>query len=200
MKTKLLLTAALLIGLSTVAQAIPITGTVRQSGQVTLNTMSLATATSATFTNPAASVEDGTGSFLGTETIGGPDVTWMNFSWAALPGPQVNNLWSFTRGTLTYSFDLSSITNVTRIDATDLLLKGLGTLRITGVGSTFDPTPANWSFTITDTSAGTAGTFDFGFADSNTATLTSVPDEGMTVLLLGLVLSGLALVRRRLKA
>jgi hypothetical protein len=191
---KQLLIGLLAIGTGLTASAIPITGTIRMDGEVTLDSQNLATANSATFVNPAAAVNSGTGTFTGTESPGGvPDVNWANFSWNPSTAP-VNDLWSFVRGGWTYTFDLGSISSVTRIGSTFLLISGVGTLDIVGAGDPYSPTAANWSFTITDTSGGTSGSFIFGFADSNT----SVPDGGLTVGLLGIAFTGLALIRRKI--
>ena len=73
-------------------------------------------------------------------------------------------------------------------------MTGSGTVSITGAGSPFETTAANWSFTITDTSGGSSGSFIFGFAQSDTA----VPDGGITVALLGAALTGLSLIKRKL--
>ncbi len=177
------------------ASAIPISGTVRMSGDVTLDTQSLNTATKASFVNPAGSVSAGTGSYLGTA---GASVNFANFTFFPLASQStpVNPLWSFVSGGLTYSFNLANINNVSLNDDTFLTMTGSGTVTITGPGSPFDTTAANWSFTITDTSGGSSGSFIFGFAQSDTA----VPDGGMTVMLLGAALTGLSLIKRKLVA
>lgn len=54
-------------------------------------------------------------------------------------------LWSFTVKGRTYSFHLLSVT-VNKRTATDLVINARGTLRITGKGVTFDPTPGEWNF------------------------------------------------------
>jgi hypothetical protein len=171
------------------ADAAQITGTIRMDGAVTLDTQDLATANSATFSNPAASVSSGTGSYTGVTT--GTAVNWKNFSWNPASTP-VDDLWSFSFGGKDYTFDLQTITSVNRIDSSDLIIKGLGTVGITG----FDSTTANWSFSITDTSEGKSGSFTFGFSDSNTAVAT--PDGGATAMLLGAGFLGLAGLRRKL--
>jgi|ERR1035437_2836186 hypothetical protein len=184
---KYLTSAAFALAVTASVQATQISGTIRQSGDVTLDTQDLATANGATAFANVNVAGTPTGDF---STTGGSLVVWKPFTWVPSSAPVVS-LWSFASGGKNYSFDLASITGVTRTDSTELLITGLGTVNI----STFDPTPANWSFTITDTSGGVSGSFVFGFADSNTATL---PDGGMTVMLLGAALSGLALIRRKL--
>ncbi len=182
-----------LIGLS--ASAIPISGTVRMSGDVTLDSQTLSASTKASFVNPAGSVSSGTGSYVGTT---GASVNFANFTYfpVASASTPVNPLWSFVSGGLTYSFSLLNISSVTFVDDTFLLIQGNGNVDITGAGSLYDETAANWSFTITDTSGGSSGSFVFGFADSNTA----APDGGTTVMLLGAALTGLGLIKRKLAA
>lgn len=193
MNKKLILTlaAGALFGLQQ-TYALPITGTIRMSGDVTLDTQDLQTATSASFVNPAATVTSGTDSYAGTA---GSSVDWNDFGFDPSTAP-VDDLWSFVFGGSTYTFDLDSITDVERdtlpSGADFLLISGLGTVAISG--GLYTPTHANWSFTITDTSGGTSGSFVFGFADSNTA----IPDGGATAMLLGLGVLGMATLRRKL--
>jgi len=184
-----------LIGLS--ASAVPITGTVRMSGNVTLDSQNLASATTASFNNAgggAGNVSSGTGAFAGTANAG-VNFTGFKFAPLASQSTPVNPLWSFVSGGLTYTFALNNISDegVSSVGGNQfLIIDGTGTLNISGGG--FDATPANWSFTVTDTSGGTSGSFIFGFAQSDTST----PDGGMTVMMLGVALTGLGLIKRKL--
>lgn len=190
---------AALVGFSTSMQAVPITGTVHMSGVVTFDTADLATATSATFSNPAGLVSSGTGSYAAPAVLPGQTVNFFPFTFAAT-GPQVvAPLWSFLDAVngWTYSFNLANITAITRTDSTDLNIAGLGTVTITGPGSTYDTTGANWAFTVSDTSGGKSGDFVFGFSSSDTA---AVPDGGTTMILFGAALTGLGLLRKKLMA
>lgn len=168
-------------------QATLITGTVRMSGDVTLDTQSLATATGASLFSAVTVVGSPTGSYVGTA---GQSVTWKAFSWNPSTAP-VGELWKFSYLGNDYTFDLGSITSVSQ-SVDSLLITGVGTVNITG--GAFEATPANWTFQITDSSGGTGGSFVFGFSDSNTA----IPDGGTTAMLLGSALSGLALLRKKL--
>jgi hypothetical protein len=184
------------IGLITLsASAIPINGTVRMSGDVTLDSQSLNSATKASFVNPAGTVSSGTGSYA---TTAGASVNFNNFTFFPLASQStpVNPLWSFVSGGFTYSFSLANIGSESVTANEFLTMTGTGTVSITGAGSPFDSTVANWSFTITDTSGGNSGSFVFGFAQSDT----SVPDGGMTIMLLGAALTGLSLIKRKLVA
>jgi hypothetical protein len=168
------------------AQATPISGTIDMSGDVTLNSESLATATAATSFS-AVSVSSGTASFAGTS---GAPVTFNPFTFGSVGSENVSPLWSFTVDSAAYSFNLADISS---IDATTTFLQIVGG-GIVNVGG--DMQAANWTFTITDSSGGNSGSFIFGFADSNTAI--GVPDGGTTVILLGATLSGLCLIRKKL--
>jgi hypothetical protein len=54
-------------------------------------------------------------------------------------------LWTFTAKGKTYSFNLISLT-VKKRTATELVINARGTLRVTGKGIVFDPTPGEWTF------------------------------------------------------
>lgn len=174
------------------ASAIPITGSVDMSGTVFLNNMNLGSATAATAFSGVTVGGVPTGSFAGTA---GSSVTWNPFGWNPATTP-VTPLWSFVFGAFTYSFDLASVSVVSQSNFF-LNLVGVGTLRITGAGSPFDPTTAQWSFTISNPTGGAHANFAFTFANSQT----SVPEGGSTAALLGF--AGLTLMaaeglRRRL--
>jgi hypothetical protein len=180
------------------AHADLINGTIQMSGGVTFNSQNLASATTASFGTPAGVVQVGTGSFAAVT----PLVTTVNFQGFNFAGafPQtepISQLWSFTSGGLLYSFDLAQINSATvsnKGQSQFLDIEGTGLVDITGAGSPYTATPATWSFTVTDSSGGTSGSFIFGFSDSNT----SIPDGGMTVMMLGAALTGLGLIKRKL--
>ena len=182
--------AAGLLSLAINTSAIPITGSVDINGVATLNSTSLATATAATAFPSAEVILTPTGAFAGTV---GSAVTFTPFGWMPATTP-VNPLWTFVSGGRTYSFELASVA-VENQGAAFLNLTGQGTLSITGGGSPYDPTPGNWTFTIT--TSGDNGTFDFGFVSSN-CSVPGVPDGGLTVALLSSALVGVAGLRRKL--
>jgi hypothetical protein len=199
MKNKCLVVGAVVafVAFTATVQAIPITGSINfQGGTATLNSPSVTTATAITAFGGAPTVATAlgvapTGSFTGT---GGTAVTFVptgfTFSPGLSPNP-VNPLWSFVFGGNTYSFSLSSVTSSVGVGPS-LNLAGAGTLSISG--GVFTPTAATWTFSTTGTGPDT-----FGFVAGNTSVPT-VPDGGMTVILLGIALSGLCLFRKKMMA
>ncbi|HNZ76851.1 MAG TPA: VPDSG-CTERM sorting domain-containing protein [Verrucomicrobiota bacterium] len=173
-------------GLAISAHAVKITGEINMAGSVTLDSSWLGTANGVTGFGPVVVGVAPTGDFAGTA---GASVSWSTFSWNP-PSTPVIPLWTFTSGPLTYSFDLLSL-SVAQQDNSFLNLIGWGTLKITG----FEDTVGTWSFTIPNAGGGRHANFDFTFANSQNAV---VPDGGMTAMLLGAALSGLALLRRKL--
>ena len=181
---KFLASAAMIIGLAVTAQATSISGSVDMAGTATLNNMALGSASAASLFTGVTVGGTPTGNFAGTF---GSSVVWTAFSWPSVV--TVSPLWTFVSGGNTFSFDLTAVSVVTQ-NNTFLNLLGFGVLKETG----FDNTSGSWSFTISNPSGGPHANFAFTFANSQTAT---VPDGGMTVILLGATLSGLALLRSR---
>jgi hypothetical protein len=177
------------------AGAIPITGTVDMSGTAFLNNAALGSATATTGYSAVTVGGSPTGSFAGTF---GDSVTWRIFGWNPSTTP-VTPLWTYHDvGTgFNYAFNLTSVT-VKGQDNFFLNLLGTGTLFVTGPGSPYDAagTSGVWSFTISNPTGGPHATFDFTFANSQTA----VPDSGSAVALLGIALAGIEGVRRALRA
>jgi hypothetical protein len=103
--------------------------------------------------------------------------------------PGAIRIWRFDIGSTAYWFDLGSIQSVSQgydVHGNSFLdIVGMGTLDVTGS----DPTAGSYTLTANSASA------SFSFSSSNGA---QVPDGGMTVMLLGAALSGLALIRRKL--
>jgi VPDSG-CTERM motif len=193
-----LITAAIvaLVGISATVQAIPIAGQITFSGLAVLDSGNLATATKfLSYSNSAGTtafptVGVHTGSYA--SVVGGTAATFTPFTFAPNPNTSVPfTLWTFTVGSLTYSFEVKSVTVEAGLPPGFLNIIGTGIAFITGAGSPYDVAGTSGTFTITDTGSG--GTFSFG---ENT----TVPDGGTTVMLLGAGLSGLALLRKKLTA
>src|ERR1035441_10081014 len=117
-----------------------------------------------------------TGSYASLPLFAGP-VTFTPFSFSAAA---VTPLWTFTVGSVTYSFDATSIMVVAQSKG-GLLLEGNGWASITG----YQTTLGSWSIDDTTTTHKSA-IFNFG---ADTAAL---PDSGGTALLIGLGLAGVA--------
>ena len=167
------------------AQAAAISGDIQFAGEVQFDTNSLATATrvntwfdvfhNAGFTNVTSSTDDFGAILPGTQAA-------MAQPWIFNPSTATPGLWSVGG----FTFDLLSSTIVTQ-NASTLFVEGTGIVS----GNGFDPTSMEWSF-----STQTSGTAMFSFSANGVA----VPDGGSAVALLGLALTGIELLRRKLHA
>ncbi len=178
------------VGVVPSIEAVPIIGSIDIQGGGALLTpvgAPLGTATGVAATNGV--VSSGSGSFAGTA---GTSVNFEPFTFNPAITPV--SLWSFTIGSLTYSFDLTSM--VVGIDDSSLLtINGSGTLTITGSGSDWDATTGNWTYQIATATSPYADDGVFNYQSN-----TTVPDGGLTVILLGSALSGLFLLRKQISA
>ena len=163
----LVVSAALLVSTAT---ATPISGSINFNGVAKTNTGNLATATKFTTISGVTVVPLETGNYVGTM---GHSVTFTPFSFSAA---SVTPLWSFTIGSIHYSFSATSI-SIDSQKKSFLNLDGKGVAYETG----YTPTPGYWS--ITDTGRGSTVTFGFSAI---------VPDTATTALLAGLGLAGIA--------
>jgi VPDSG-CTERM motif len=170
------------------AQAVQIQGNIDFAGAVQFDTNSLATATRVVTWfdsngNPGfSSVQVGaTGDFAGVAA--GTQAT-MAQPWIFNPSTATPGLWSVGG----FTFDLLSSTVVTQ-NANFLLITGTGIVS----GNGFDPTSMEWSFTTQSAGGKTRTVFSFS------ANGVAVPDGGSAVALLGLALTGIEVLRRRLK-
>jgi hypothetical protein len=171
------------------AQATPINGNIQFAGEVAFDTNSLATATQVVtwfdiFHNPGfSSVTSATGTFSGFVSSGDPATM---SPWTFNPSMATPNLWSVGG----FTFNLTSSTIVTQ-NASTLVITGTGVVS----GNGFDPTAMDWSFT-TQSSGGRTNT-SFSFSANGIAV--GVPDGGSAVALLGIVLIGIEVLRRKLR-
>jgi hypothetical protein len=104
--------------------------------------------------------------------------------WIFSPSTPTPGLWSVAG----FTFDLLSST-VTQRTASSLTVEGSGIVS----GNGFDPTAMTWAFTTQNAGGRTRAIFSFS-ANGN-----AVPDGGSAVALLGLALTGLEVLRRKLK-
>ena len=168
-------------------QAAQINGDIQFAGEVQFDTNSLATATRVVtwfdvFHNAGfSSVTSATGDFSGIAP--GTQAT-MGQPWIFNPSTPTPGLWSVGG----FTFNLLSSTIVTQT-AKNLSIEGTGTVS----GNGFDATTMDWSFTTQSSGGKTRTTFSFS------ANGLAVPDGGSAVALLGLALTGVEVLRRRLK-
>jgi len=182
--------AAAFVGVIPSIEAVPITGSIDIQGGGALLTPQgapLGTATGVDATDGV--VMSGFGSFAGTA---GTSVNFEPFTFNPTTTPVT--LWSFTIGSLTYSFDLTSMV-VGTDDSSLLTITGSGMLTITGDGSNWDPTTGNWTYQIASATSPDADDGVFNYQSN-----TTVPDGGLTVILLGSALSGLTILRKKISA
>jgi len=98
-------------------------------------------------------------------------------------GASAFTLWSFSVGTMVYSFDVTSL-SISAQNPSFLDLEGTGIAHVTG----FDDTIGTWS--LTDTGVGSSPVFSFGSHN------TVVPEPSAAALILA-ALGGFSLLRRR---
>jgi hypothetical protein len=180
---KYLACAAVLLGLAATVQANTISGSIGFSGDFTQNgglSGDLSTANSMTIATTA--VGSTTGAFVGATTPVFLSPFAVNANVPSLVGAQ---MWSVVVGSTTFTMDITSAVQwVTTVDS--LGLKGSGTIK-DGVAA--DDTLGTWQVNF----GNTGQSFTWQATSAN-----RVPDGGMTVMLLGAALSGLALIRRKL--
>jgi hypothetical protein len=170
------------------AEAARINGTIDFAGAVQFDTGGggLATASSvvqwrdvfgnAGFSNVADVTGDFSGIALGTQAL-------MATPWTFNPSTFTPGLWSVGG----FTFDLLSSVVITQTP-NFLNISGTGTIS----GNGFDPTTANWAFTVQD-----AGGIHPFFSFSANAATQGVPDGGSAVAMLGIGLGLVELLRRK---
>ena len=169
-------------------QADPITGTTGFTGSFSAANPDLTT-TADVLTITTASLNGiPTGSFVGGVLTGfTPSVTINN----PVNPTFTNPLWQVTVGS--HIFDFNSTSNNTITDTMNInTITGTGIVTDSSDGDTANGT-YNMSFNVTQ--AGAQATFTW---NGTTGATPSVPDSGTTALLLGIALSGLGIIRRKL--
>jgi hypothetical protein len=193
--TKVAGMAAVALALTQSIQAVPVTGSIEFSGLATLNTSSAATATNVTAWSGTEVKGVSAGSTfasyitpVATATFNNSMVWMMNG-----PGTAINNFWQ--AGGFTFTLDSWFMLSHGGTPGVSGFVVVDGTGYVSGNGYT--PTLVNWSFTCLD-ATGPNDRPEEQF--TATATPVAIPDGGSTVLLLGIALSGAALLRRKFMA
>ncbi len=164
--------------------ASPITGSIAFNGTPNFDILPIADATAIlSYDSGRVAVGQQTGIYTAVA-----DLTPVIFSpFVFSPATQaINPLWSFTSGLNTYSFATTSVTAMFNPTLNIWNYGGKGILSATG----YDNTSAEWNF-----SAGQIGQ-SFYFGSAAAAVGNSVPDGGMTLMMLGLGLVGLVGLKR----
>jgi hypothetical protein len=184
---KLGVAVAVAAALTQSIQAIPVNGNIGFTGGVTYDTSSAATATEVTsWIAPIATLRSG--AFLAVPFA--TPATFTSSVWT-FSSTGINPFWSV--GGFTFQLLSSFVFQQGGTPGSTGFVVVDGTGIVSGNG--YDPTVMSWSFTSQDPKSGTnpdSWTFS--------ASASSVPDGGATVMLLGIALSGVALLRRKLTA
>jgi hypothetical protein len=184
-KTKLALTTttATLFAITLLApglQANEITGSIG-FGSLGVNITGgtdLQTATSFTLSSPFITTE--TGVYSSAPILSA--ITFNGFQFNP-PAASVDPLWTFTVGTTSYSFDATSVTSSFNTTLDEWDIGGNGIAQVTG----YDATPGTWNVNLSQ--SGASIVFD---SSSAGAPVTTVPDGGSSLILLGGGFIGLA--------
>jgi hypothetical protein len=181
--------AAVALVLSQSIQATPITGNIGFTGGVTFNNNSAGNASAVTsWITPTVNLPP-TGSFA--SILSGTAVNFSSSIWNFNTSTPINNFWSV--GGFTFELLASSITSQggSGPGGGFIVVNGTGTVS----GNGYTPTTLSWSFSSQDPKINSnPDTWTFS------ASASSIPDGGATVMLLGLALSGVALLRKKLTA
>jgi len=190
MLKKIPLAASIVLAFSAgAAQAAPVTGTIGFGGPgLYVGATNWYQSTGVDFGTPWAVTTAGTGSFALVPLLTNP-VSFTDFNWGAGTGavnvPAVlNPAWTFTHAGVTYTLDISTISNILRGSAANnsISVSGTGTLKVTG----YDDTTGVWNFTGGDNGGG----LNLSFSSA------AVPLPA-TIGLLGLGLAAVGVVSRR---
>ena len=184
--------AAVALAVTSTLQATSITGNIGFVGSVTYDTSSAGTATEVTsWINPQVAPSNPTGTFA--LVLPGSLASFPS-AWAFNDASTINPFW--TVGIFTFELFSSHIVaqGVTTVGQDGyVIVSGQGEVMAAG----YTPTLMTWSFTSQDPKSG-ANPDSWSFSAS--ANSNSVPDGGATVMLLGIALSGVALLKKKLTA
>jgi hypothetical protein len=184
---------AVAIAVTQTIQATPINGNIGFTGGVTYDTSSAGTATEVTsWITPQVTLVSGDFKTPAPFAVApGTPATFSSSAWVFNTATGLNPFWSV--GGFTFQLLSSFIFSQGGVPGSTGFVVVDGTGIVSGNG--FTPTTMSWSFTSQDPKSGSnpdSWTFS--------ASANSVPDGGATVMLLGIALSGAALLRKKLTA
>lgn len=186
---------ALLLAVAQV-HAVPISGNIGFTGQLTLNSSSPATATAVTsWINTAVNGDSGVfGSGIFSIALNTP-VMMTPSTWNFTTTTPIANFWSV--GGFTFELLSSFVLKQGATPGFNGFVDINGTGLVSGNG--YDPTIMSYNLTTSDPFAG-SGPTTWTFQASGTSTGPSVADGSSTAMLMGLALTGLALIKRQVVA
>ncbi len=166
-------------------QAIPISGSIYMGGEATLNSSETAVTGW-----PFSYVIAGSGAFSSIPIFSAVKMSSSEWIFSPQPGTPLNNLWSV--GSFSFNFEGDTVTQ----NGNFLTVDGYGTI------SSTNPKYSTTDFTWNLTAENLCGTVDFIFGASTGAGggggNNTVPDGGLTLVLLGIALGGVEIFRRNL--
>lgn len=164
-------------------QAIPISGSIYMGGEATLNN----TETAVTGW-PLVYVVAGNGAFGSISPFTVVNMSSSQWVFSPQPGQPLNNLWSV--GSFSFNFEGDTVSQ----NGNFLNIDGYGT--IASSNPAYNTTDFTWNLTAENL----CGTVDFIFTASTGSTSGggTVPDGGLTLVLLGIALAGVEVFRRKL--
>ncbi len=190
---------AVVMAFALTLQATAITGALAFRGQASFNNSSPGNSTQVTsWTSVYVSGDSGTfaaPSPFGISTGPAALVSFASGSWNFDTSTSINNFWSI--GGFTFQLLSSFVVSQGGTPGVSGFVVVDGTGIVSGHGYT--PTTMSWSFTCQDIGSGGPRRWTFG-TTANITTPASVPDDGMTAVMLALALSGISLVKKKLLA
>jgi len=178
-------------------QATTITGALAFTGQVTYNGSSPGNSSQVTAWN-SVYVSSDSGTFAASSPFGiktGPAalVAFASGPWSFSTDGPINSFWSV--GGFTFQLLSSFVVAQGGSPGVNGFVVVDGTGIVSGHGYT--PTIMSWSFSSSDLGTGSQRQWTFDSTANNTS---SVPDNGVTAMMLGLALSGIAWMKKKIAA
>ena len=189
------------VALTQSVQAVSITGAMAFAGQVTYDNSSPGNATQVTsWTSTYVSSDSGTfaaPSPFAVKTGPSSAVTFTHTAWSFNTSSPISDFWSV--GGFTFQLLSSFVVSQGGTPGVNGFVVVDGTGIVSGNGYT--PTTMSWSFTSQDLGSGTSPKrWTFNSTANSTSGPATVPDSGMTAMLLGIALSGVVLLKKKLSA